>query len=1386
MAIRRRTLVVALAALALAGALAAGWQAGKAALLQWALARAVEASGGRLAVEGVAGTLFDGVNVRRLAWTQRPGGGGGPRGGGSGGIGGTGIGGTAGGGTAGGGSSGTGARPPDDAGFALELADVRVRWSAGSLLSREVDVVRLSAASLRVRVPSGGEASEPPADLAVPIAWRVRALEVASIAIERPGAAPIALRDLSAAVSYGEGRYRVDGFSVAGDWGRARAQGTLGDAAPFPLAVQARATLAWRALAIDATASGTLAAIDVAATARAGTPGSPPGAAPPTNSGGAPADPASARLGTRVRPFDAQPLAPVDLALEHVDAGWLGLPDGWRASLAGSVRATPAASASDPPWSLRVDATNSQPGPLDARALPFDRLRATLLWRGERWEARDLRATTPGGGGVRGTASLDTGAKVDLLGRAIPRVELDLAAEALDLARLSAALPATRIAGRARAGGARFDVDLADASREGVALAARGTLDGQTLRIESARARSLPGMPGARLDVAGSAGLRAPFDADLAGEFERLDPSALALLARRWLPQVAAARQRASEPAPSSPAGAAADASGPLDALARVHASLDGRWRVRGPLRLAAGAALDASLEVERGTLAGLPIRAALDGRFQAGRAERVTLDLALADARLRASGAFGAPDDRLALRADVPALARIAPLLGAPGVAGALEVDATLRGRADAPGVDARANVRALALPGDVTVRSAALSLTLPQLAGRWSDARVSAHVDARELRVRGTAFDALAFDADGSASAHAFRARLDGARLRASAAGSAALAPGPSWSATLRELGLEGTVGARLARPATIELSPAGARVGALSIVSDHGEVNLARASWRDGRAELAGDARVERVARLAAAFGVALPGADEAVLDALALELSADVAGSSADDASGTLALRLRGAPSGAQGRAELQLREGRLSGPVSLDLGTLAFANRLVGPQWALGGRLRFAGRAAGTLAAPRLQGEVSGDGLRLEQRAMGWRLGAGTLAGRFDGETFRLDALTLHDLQGVDARAGGSIELSGEVRVADRDGRFRLAARKLRVPIGPGQRVVLSGDTEVTSRGGAFEIRGRLAADEGLIELRGGEAPSLPDDVVVVDRARGNGASAPALANGRAAEQRFRIGTDLELDLGQKLRVRGSGVDALLGGTVTLRGALPDAPRAFGTVRVREGSYAAYGQRLEITRGRLVFNGALDNPVLDIVALRRNQAVEAGVALTGTVLSPRVRLTSQPEVPDSEKLSWLVLGVPLDAAQSSAQGAALQAAAASLFGRNDGTMSGGIAGALGLDSIGIRSSSGASDGLLVPSLGGGGFGGTLPAVPGQVGGGLQAPGSTTAAQSVVSVGKRLSSRVMVTYEQGLRGVWNLLRIQYDISRRLSVRAQTGSESALDLLYRFSFD
>ncbi|MCL4747308.1 MAG: translocation/assembly module TamB domain-containing protein, partial [Burkholderiaceae bacterium] len=340
--------------------------------------------------------------------------------------------------------------------------------------------------------------------------------------------------------------------------------------------------------------------------------------------------------------------------------------------------------------------------------------------------------------------------------------------------------------------------------------------------------------------------------------------------------------------------------------------------------------------------------------------------------------------------------------------------------------------------------------------------------------------------------------------------------------------------------------------------------------------------------------------------------------------------------------------------------------------------------------------------------------------------------------------------------------------------RLVVPFGPGQRVVLSGDASASSKGGKFEILGKLRADEGRIEIGGGDVPSLPEDVVIAGAPRRE-----ASAAARDPAEKLRVGADVTVDLGKNLKVHGKGIDARISGELRLRGTLPDAPRAFGTVTVLDGRYLAYGQQLQITRGRVIFNGALDNPVLDIVAMRREQPVEAGVALVGTVLSPQVRLTSDPDVPDAEKLSWLVLGVPLEGAQSGAQGAALKAAAATLFGSNDGGLSGGLGDTLGLDVLTVRSAS-AAEGF-APS----GFGGSS-IVPGQLGGGTGSVAGASASENVVAVGKRLGSHLILTYEQGLRGAWNLLKIQYDISRRLSLRAQTGTESALDLLYRYPFD
>lgn len=914
-------------------------------------------------------------------------------------------------------------------------------------------------------------------------------------------------------------------------------------------------------------------------------------------------------------------------------------------------------------------------------------------------------------------------------------------------------LPAGRLATdlRLRAGRVRFEG--LSVETQGLRLRADLLLTSSRLAIE--RARLDAGSRGV-LTIAGGLQLVAPWRVQASGTYAG-GPDWPVALGGTWT------------------------AEGPL-------AALDGSARAAGPLRV--------SLVNAQGELAGMPVRGAVSGSISApetalrpevgatrraddqtgqtgqpGPAAGVSalrigdrpmprigdlrVDLTVGASRLTVSGAIGTVADRLTAVLQAPSIGPVARALGQEGITGALTAEARVDGDPRAP-------------------------------------SQVEARVDLRDLSVRGLALRGLQAEVAGAAAAHTVRLHFDGPQAQGRLTVAGVLEDGLRWRGTLDEFSLARPLATRLSRPARLAVDGGALELADLSLDSPLGALQARRAAWRDGVASVDLDASVPRLAALLDAVGLPTgnPTAD-ATLDALSLELSATLSGTTPKDLSGRINARLRGAPSAAgAGRVDLTLRAGELAGDVDLQVPTLAFANRIIGPEWAIDGRLALAARLSGTLLAPRLDGEVTGEGLGFEQRAMGWRLRDGTLSARFDADRLKVRSLKLHSV----AAGGGWAELRGEIQ-ANGQGRFDLDAERLVVPIGPGQRIVLSGAANAESTDARLELRGRLRADEGLIELAGGDAPALPDDVVVLRRrpsGTGPGDSKPAMPartdspSGASRRTRLAITSDLALDLGENLRVRGSGVDARLGGTLQLRGTLPDAPRAFGTVRIRDGAYQAYGRRLDIVRGSVVFNGPLDNPALDILALRREQPVEAGVALTGTVLSPVVRLASRPEVPDVEKLSWLVLGVPIENVQSGAQGAALQAAAATLFGRNDGTLSGGLARALGVDVLTLRTSTAGSDGLLSSGLGGVGPNAALPAVPGQVGVPRAAAGSGTVGDSVVAVGKRLGSGFTVTYEQGLRGVWNLLRIQYALSRRLTLRAQTGSESALDLLYRVSFD
>uniref|UniRef100_UPI00286B90F3 translocation/assembly module TamB domain-containing protein n=1 Tax=Polaromonas sp. TaxID=1869339 RepID=UPI00286B90F3 len=148
----------------------------------------------------------------------------------------------------------------------------------------------------------------------------------------------------------------------------------------------------------------------------------------------------------------------------------------------------------------------------------------------------------------------------------------------------------------------------------------------------------------------------------------------------------------------------------------------------------------------------------------------------------------------------------------------------------------------------------------------------------------------------------------------------------------------------------------------------------------------------------------------------------------------------------------------------------------------------------------------------------------------------------------------------------------------------------------------------------------------------------------------------------------------------------------------------------------------------------------------------GVQILGTALLPRVRLYAQPELSDAEKLSWLVVG--RSSAAGGAEAALLQQAALALLGSKSGGLSGGLAASLGLDDLSYRGAASNAD------------------------------GSTT--QGAVTLGKRFSRNFYAAYERSISGALGTLYIFYDLSQRFTLRAQTGQQSAVDLIFTVPYD
>ncbi|WP_374320400.1 translocation/assembly module TamB domain-containing protein [Aquabacterium sp.] len=440
---------------------------------------------------------------------------------------------------------------------------------------------------------------------------------------------------------------------------------------------------------------------------------------------------------------------------------------------------------------------------------------------------------------------------------------------------------------------------------------------------------------------------------------------------------------------------------------------------------------------------------------------------------------------------------------------------------------------------------------------------------------------------------------------------------------------------------------------------------------------------------------------------------------------------------------------------VSGALDLNIGNLRPWGVWMPAGWRLGGQVQAHVAMSGTLMHPGLTGSVKGQALSVGNALLGVNLADGVLDLSLDGDHVTLTQLAAH---GASDQSGGLVSVTGDARLGAsnespqvklnvRADRFALLQRIDRRALVSGQGVIEMGEDDL-------KVDGQFTVDEGLVDISRSDAPTLGDDVNVINRP-GEVASDDAAQDVEAAQgAKRKLQVNLTVDLGSKLQLKGRGLETLLAGHLRLT--TPNGrPALNGVVRTVSGKYAAYGQKLTIDHGSITFNGPVENPRLDILALRPQSPsaqteVKVGVQISGTAQEPRVRLYSDTSMSETEKLSWLVLGRG-PAGLAGADIGLLQTAASALLVGENGSPKDSVLSAIGLDTLSVQQKS-----------------------------------SGDVQTTVVNVGKQISRHWYVGYERSLNATTGSWQLVYRLAQRVTLRAQAGEDNALDLIWSWRFN
>ena len=427
------------------------------------------------------------------------------------------------------------------------------------------------------------------------------------------------------------------------------------------------------------------------------------------------------------------------------------------------------------------------------------------------------------------------------------------------------------------------------------------------------------------------------------------------------------------------------------------------------------------------------------------------------------------------------------------------------------------------------------------------------------------------------------------------------------------------------------------------------------------------------------------------------------------------------------------ADGQLR-GALKGRIS-ESGTLSFL--FPGLVQESRGEIELDLAVAGTWKAPAVTGSFLLDKAGGYFPAAGIHLADLRVEARLEKDAVRIPAFRARS--GSGAVLGKAILKLEGWSVASYEG--SLQGERFQALFLPQMRVLISPNLRFSGTKNKATVRGEVRVPEFLVYGPPKEAAIKPSEDVVI-------AGQPEK---REKGGQLAMDVEVKLLLGDRVIVKAEGADAQLKGELLVSASSLDRVIARGEISAVKGKYSAYGVGLDITRGRVLFaGGPVDDPSLDILAVKTVNEVKAGVQVTGTARKPVVKLYSQPAMTDADILSYMVLGHALGAQDKEQTTALMKAAGALLSAGQSTALQDQVKQRLGLDVIGIET------------------------------------GGGNTARSLVTIGKYLSPMLYVSYGRALFTGENLFKLRYKIGKRLELESHGGESSGVDLYYTIQFD